>query len=242
MPRPIIGINTSIRQRPDPDRAMECYLLTRYIDAVAAAGGAPVLLPPPADPRRAADVLSAIDGLLLSGSDDLDPEAWGEALHPKAVLMHPRRNAADLALARAALRRRMPVLGICGGHQLINVALGGSLFQHLYDHFGEKAVHHGRIMDPRAHEVSIMPRTRLARIVRAKRIWVNSSHHQSVDRLGRGLRQSAICIADAVIEAIEHEDPGRFVLGIEWHPEAMTGQEAQMGLFRALVREAGKKK
>jgi putative glutamine amidotransferase len=238
MSRPVIGINTDLQAHEDPRRGLRAVIYMAYADAVSAAGGAPVLLPPIADTRRVPDLLAAVDGLLLSGGDDMDPKYYGEAPHPRTVPQHPQRDAFDLALTRAAIRRRVPVLGICGGHQCIDVALGGTLHQHLPDVYGSSVNHSGQKLNHRAHTVRALPGTRLARMIGAGECRVNSSHHQSVNKLGRGLIVAAVSPADGVVEAIEHEDPNRFLFGVEWHPEEMAGQLRQLGLFKKLVDAA----
>ncbi len=238
MPKPIIGINTGLRPVKETGRALEMYLYAEYADAVAAAGGVPVLLPPLENTRDAGAMLAAVGGVLLTGGTDPHPRAWGEALHPKADLMHPRRDRFDLVLAKAAVRRRVPILGICSGAQCISIALGGSLHQHLYDVYETSVQHHGQKDNPRAHAVKVEPRSRLARVIGAVRLQVNSSHHQSISRAGRDVRVAAVCPSDGVVEGIEHKDPERFVLGVQWHPETLRGRRTQRRLFTALVSAA----
>ena len=237
MTRPVIGINTCLRE--DERRGLEIYLYADYADAIEAAGGAPVLLPPLANQRILAAQLRSLEGLLLTGGNDPDSRTWDEALHPRANLEHPRRDAYDRALCRAAVRRKLPVLGICSGAQTISIALGGSLHQHIYDAYPRAVRHHGRKQDGAAHRVRVAQGTRLAQVLGAGLKRVNSSHHQSVNRLGRGLRVSGVCPDDGVVEAIEHRDPERWVIGVQWHPETLRRRRAEQRLFESFMRAAG---
>ncbi|HEX6663629.1 MAG TPA: gamma-glutamyl-gamma-aminobutyrate hydrolase family protein, partial [Gaiellaceae bacterium] len=197
--------------------------------AVEQAGARPLLVPP--SEEGIDETLDAVDGLVFSGGSDLDPELYGEEAHPETLGIHVQRDRAELGLLKAALDRDMPVLGICRGIQVLNVARGGVLHQHLPEIVG----HEGHKHDPPGvfsdHEVEIEPETKLARILGA-RAPVKSHHHQGLERLGDGWRVSAHA-EDGAVEAIE--DPShRFALGVLWHPEA--GQDRK--LFEALVEEA----
>jgi gamma-glutamyl-gamma-aminobutyrate hydrolase PuuD len=212
--RPIIGITTY----SEPARwgfweRAAALIPQTYVDVVAVVGGVPVLLPPA--PGGASDAVRAIDGLLLSGGADVDPVRYGEAPGPRTIT-RPERDDWELALLRAALERDRPVLAVCRGLQLLNVAFGGSLHQHLPDVVGTDG--HlpawgvfGRIA------VRVAPGSRLAGIVDAVGLTVSCHHHQTVRRLGDGLVESAWAV-DGSVEGIEH--PGHsFVLGVQWHPE-----------------------
>ncbi len=234
--QPVIGISAYSQQARWGSWDLPAVLLPRrYTDMVAAAGGLPVLLPPlPA----VAGVLSRLDGLVLSGGGDIDPAHYGAARDDASGPANPERDAAELGLWRHALASGLPVLGICRGLQVINVAQGGTLHQHVPDLVG----HDGHSPDPGSygsHKVSVAPTSRLAGVVGRTETAVPTHHHQAIDRLGAGLVATA-WTDDGVIEAIEFsadEDPagaGRFMLAVQWHPEA--GDDPS--LFDALVRAA----
>jgi putative glutamine amidotransferase len=204
-----------------------------YADHVTAAGGVPVLLPIGADDAAAA-VIPRLDGLILSGGPDIEPVRYGAAPDPFAERSQADRDTWETALLMAALQADLPVLGICRGLQLINVCRGGTLHQHLPDVVGD-AVTHRQAEDGRraTHVVDIVAGSRLARVLGATRLRVNSFHHQAVDRLGTGLRASARA-PDGTIEAIE--DPARpFVLAVQWHAETLVESRA---LFAELIAVA----
>jgi putative glutamine amidotransferase len=213
-----------------------------YVRAVETAGGLPLVLAP-GDPKDASALAAAyldrVGALVLSGGADVDPALYGEARHETVTRVFPERDAFELALVKDALERDMPVLAICRGHQLLNVAAGGTLFQDIASQVDAAAVH-----DPdqerweRCHEVAVVPGTRLARILGSERVAVNSFHHQAVKDLGRGLVLSARGCDDDVIEAMEMPDQ-RFVIGVQWHPESFWDRPAGFQpLFEALVDAA----
>jgi len=198
------------------------------VHAVEAAGGRALLVPPSAEGVE--ETLDALDGLILSGGADLDPASYGAEAHPKTDGIRPERDSAELALLEAALARDMPVLAVCRGSQVLNVALGGDIVQHLPEVVG----HEGHKQTPGAfadHDVDVLPGTKLHDVI-GEHAPVKSHHHQGYGRLGEGLREAARA-DDGTVEAIE--DPSRrFALGVLWHPE--EGEDA--ALFRALVAEA----
>ena len=230
--RPRIGIGCDVEDGPPP---IACLKL-EYIDAVAEAGGIPILLPP--CEATFAESLGVVDGLLLSGGDDYDPAAYGQPPHPTLDPMPCRRHRADLALARAALEGHLPVLGICGGLQLLNIVLGGDLIQDIADLVPGAIHHRGSREHPTEHTVRIEPGTRLAGLLGGGPIPVNSYHHQSAGRLGAGLRVAATA-ADGVVEAVEGEGgpAGRFLLAVQWHPEREPRPQSRP-LFEGLVEAA----
>ncbi len=232
--RPVSGSNRDCEAEPLP-RSM---LRVTYYDAVHAAGGVPLLLPPIEDPAAIAAMLERVDGLVLTGGDDIDPTHFGEELHPSCKLLSRRRQDFDLALARAALERRAPVLAICCGMQAVNVVRGGSLIQDIPSAVAAPLAHRAVPTGAPApeHEVAIEPGTRLREIVGADRIVANSAHHQSCGRMGADLRLSARA-ADRLIEAFEDPDHP-FLLGVQWHPERIAARAPHGALFRALVAAA----
>jgi len=232
--KPVILISAGHTGRQGPLRPAQTRLPAAYADAVTAAGGLPVIAPPVADPDDVACLLDVADGVLLTGGYDLSARTFGKTNHPKTRPMTRRRQAFELALARAALERRTPLFAICLGIQVLNVAAGGTLIQHLPDAVGEAVQHRARGV-PDAHTVVLEPGSLAARLTGATRLSVNSTHHQAVGRLGAGLVVSGRCEADGVIEAIEADDGRRFVLGVQWHPERLTDRAPHLALFEGLV-------
>jgi len=227
-PRPVIGITTYLVPAAWGAWTMEAALVPAdYVRAVSAAGGAPVLVPPGAS---LPETLDAVDGLVFSGGSDLDPELYEAEAQPETSGVIRERDDFELELMRAALERDVPMLAICRGSQVLNVALGGDLEQHVPDRIGtdlHKEVN-GVFAD---HDVDVLAGTRLASIL-DDRQDVKSHHHQGFGRLGSGLREAARA-PDGTVEALE--DPARrFTVGVLWHPEA--GEDT--ALFRALVTEA----
>jgi putative glutamine amidotransferase len=196
-----------------------------YTDSVERAGGLPVVVPPV---EGSTELLELLDGLVFTGGSDLDPSLYGQAAHPETTGVHRARDRAELALMREALRRDMPVLGICRGMQLLNVALGGGLHQHL-----GSATHKGPPGRYTFHDVTVDAGTRLAEVLGAG-TRTHSCHHQAPDRLGEGLRASAHA-EDGTIEAVE-KPSARLALGVLWHPEEDEVRGAP--LFRELVAQA----
>jgi putative glutamine amidotransferase len=205
----------------------------RYVRAVQRAGGRAVLLPPdPEDTRDPGRVLDLIDALLLTGgAGDLDPDLYGQERHPTTGPVHEDRDAYELALARAVLEREVPTLGVCRGMQVLNLAYGGTIEQHVPDVVGHEEHRHtpGTFAD---HEVRLEPDSLAARVAGAERTAVKSHHHQGVREIGDGLRVTGWSTMDDIVEALE--DPGRkFVLGVLWHPE----EDERSKLIEALVKE-----
>jgi len=204
-----------------------------YATAVQAAGALALLLPPDDAAAQSPDaLLDRIDALLLAGGADIDPASYGAKPHPETKGTWPERDRFELALAHRALERDMPVLGICRGMELLNVALGGTLVQHLPDVLGTND--HRKV--PGAfgdHEVRLEPGSLAARAVGAERATVKSHHHQGLDELGDGLRASGWSVPDDLVEAVELPDR-RFTLGVLWHAE----QDERSKVIAALVEAA----
>jgi putative glutamine amidotransferase len=226
MARPVIGICTALERAKWSVWDQRAALLPfNYVHAVQRAGGLVAMLPP--DPQLTEDpeqALDLIDGLILAGGADIDPASYGEAPHPETVSTVPERDAFEIALTRAAIERDMPLLGICRGMQLINVACGGTLLQHLPDRYGHHE--HRRVVgsfDGAEHDVLLTEGSLAARAAGELTHATKSHHHQGVDRLGEGLRTSGVSTLDELTEAIEWgggSSDRRFVLGVQWHPEA----------------------
>ncbi|MBV9838920.1 MAG: gamma-glutamyl-gamma-aminobutyrate hydrolase family protein [Solirubrobacterales bacterium] len=242
--RPLIAVTTSEVRRsgtvtPTPQGEppqREMALGLRYLQALEAAGAIPVVIPPLAI-ERIEPLLSRIDGVCLSGGPDLDPEGYGERRHPLTGPTEADLDAFELALARAADARELPILAVCRGLQVLNVARGGTLHQHLPDLVGDRIAHRQqqRSSDP-THWVSIDPSSQLAAILSRNRAKVNSFHHQAVATIGRGLVASSHA-SDGTIESLEALDRG-FVLGVQWHAECLVNRREQAALFRSFVEAA----
>jgi putative glutamine amidotransferase len=235
MARPIIGLTLDHEPEGGWSKFPWYAIRENYCTAVRRAGGLPLLLPH--EPDLAEAYLEAIDGLVVTGGGfDIDPAMFGaETRHP-SVKTKDRRTAFELAAVEAALARDMPVLGICGGQQLLNVALGGTLIQHIPDEVPGALLH--RQPNPRnepGHRVRIVAGTLLRRIAGADSFAVNSAHHQSVKEVGIGLVVDAVA-DDGVIEGIE-DARRRFCLGVQWHPEFELS-DSDRCIFRALVAAA----
>lgn len=236
MSRPVIGICTALERAQWGMWDQQAVLLPRsYIDAIQKAGGLAVMLPPDEVAlARPQETLDLLDGLMLAGGADIDPGSYGCEPHPETLGTVPERDRFEIALVRAAVERDLPVLGICRGMQLINVAYAGTLLQHLPERFGHHE--HLRVVgtfDGADHDVDLLEDTLAAGSAGETHHATKSHHHQGVDRLGDGLRISGNSSIDGVVEAIEM--PGRrFVLGVQWHPEA----DERSRVVRALVSAA----
>jgi putative glutamine amidotransferase len=212
--RPVIGITLG-----DGDKPGLHAMRVDYIRSVEQSGAVPVVLPP-VRPEDAPALLDRVDGLLLSGGVDLDPVLYGQAPHPNLGRVNRRRDEFELALTREALRRDLPTFAICRGHQVLNVATGGTLIQDIASQLKGAMDHDARGRRwRRVHRVETTAGSRLRAILDQDALSVNSFHHQAVDRLGDGLVVSARCPEDGVIEGLEM--PGRrFVVAVQWHPES----------------------
>jgi putative glutamine amidotransferase len=238
--RPLIAVTTSELRRPEDVVArpqgeppkLEVALATLYPEAIERAGGVPVIVPL-LRPDAIAALLDRVDGVCLPGGPDLQPSAYGEEPHAQLGPTEPRVDAVELALVKAADRRNLPILGICRGMQLLNVARGGTLHQHLPDITGDlehRQDEHGSIT---THRVETAPHSRLRSTLGGPKLEVNSFHHQAVHALGKNLAATAWA-EDGTIEALEQ--PGeRMVMGVQWHAE---GLRAHGPLFEALIEAA----
>lgn len=236
MNRPRIGLTSRTRLLESTRAARPNETVPRpCVEAVEAAGGLAVLVPN-TSPDRADAYLAMVDGLVFTGGDDPHPRFFGEEPHTAIEVVDERRDEFEIALARGARAAGRPVLGLCRGVQILNIAFGGDIWQDVPSQT-ESAVQHGQrsLGDGPWHEVEIREGTLLARLCGAGRRRVNSFHHQACRRPAEGLRVSAVSLGDGLIEALE--DPAHpFLVGVQWHPElGGVGLE----LFRALVEAAG---
>ncbi len=229
MSLPVVGITTYVEPAHWGHWHLDAALIPyMYVEAIERAGARPLLVPPAEDGIE--ETLDALDGILFSGGSDLDPETYGADAHPETAGTRPARDRAELALLEAALARDMPVLAICRGSQVLNVARGGDLVQHLPEVVGSE-VHREVSGVFSEHPVRIEDDSRLGGLL-GESVPVKSHHHQGFGRVGEGLREVAWA-DDGTIEAVE--DPAqRFTVGVLWHPEA--GEDAR--LFEALVAQA----
>ena len=217
---PVIGICAAVERARWSHWDDEVALTPlAYVRAVQAAGGLAMILPPDDEvAEKPEELLGKLDGLILAGGADVDPASYGAVPDPHTGATRPERDRFELALAYAAMERGLPLLGICRGGQMVNVACGGTLIQHLPDVVGDD--HHletpGSFSE---HEVQLESGSLAARAARADRIVVKSHHHQAVGELGEGLLATGHALPDAIVEAVEHPDHD-FTLGVLWHPEA----------------------
>lgn len=250
MSKPLIGVTVSeIRAKEDAQRVphgeptqTEMTLGLAYMRAVELAGGLPVALPPLAT-GNVDRLLDHLSGLLLTGGPDVDPSCYGAEPHAELGPTDSAVDVFEIALCRRADRRGLPILGICRGAQVLNVARQGTLHQHLPDLLSgvdaqTRAVEHRQLEpgDRTTHEVRVAPDSGLAQTTGGGPVNVNSFHHQAIDRLGLDLRAVAWA-KDGVIEAIEDDRRG-FLLGVQWHAETLVGEADQLALFERLVETA----
>jgi putative glutamine amidotransferase len=231
--KPIIGIGSDVHHVKGSRDSAFAYLT--YIESLRKAGAIPVVIPP--QPENAAEVVEQLDGILLAGGEDADPALYNEERHPTVTeTMDERRQWNDLALAKAARQRGIPTLGVCLGMQVMNVAAGGSLVQDIDSQIGTEIQHASRPENRARHDVLVEQGTRLASILPAVELNVNSSHHQAVRNLAEGLRITAHA-PDGVVEGLE--DPRHpFYVGVQWHPEDMVGESSAASLFAAFIQAA----
>ncbi len=228
---PVIGISCYARAGNPPVFSLPCT----YVDAVRAAGAIPLILPP--GQAQPAELLSLIDGLILAGGGDIAPKAYGGRPHETVYKVSEERDTFEFALARAALvHRDLPLLCICRGMQVLNVASGGTLHAHVPERFGEHVPHRLPPRLPTHHDVRIDPHSRLAQMLGTTRAQVCSWHHQAVDDVAAPLHPVAWA-ADGVIEAVEHATHS-WCFAVQWHPEMQPDDPAGQRLFAAFVGAA----
>lgn len=238
MPSPLIALTASSRT---PARGEARVRVNEaYVRALQSVGLIPLVIPPSLSADDARDLVARVDGVLLSGGEDVDPALYGASRHPLTQPAHPGRDATESALARAARDAACPTLAICRGLQLLNVVLGGTLVQDLASERPGTLVHpQDEARDQRVHPLSIAPDSRLAAIIGAPEITVNSLHHQAIDRVAQSLRVTAHA-PDHVIEAVESTDAW-WAVAVQWHPEELMDdiEPWDRALFAAFASECG---
>jgi len=232
---PLIAISAPLRA---DHGALRVRLNAGYARAVERAGGVPMLVPPLDRPADAERILDAADGLLLTGGEDVEPARYGAAPHPSVTDTSAARDATELALVHAARARGRPVLAICRGIQILNVAFGGTLVQDIPSQRAGALAHDAGEdrAAARVHAVRVEPGSRLAAALGAAALDVNSFHHQAADRPAPPLRVVATA-PDGIIEGLEWNEPGWWAVAVQWHPEELDGP-AETGLFRDFVARA----
>jgi putative glutamine amidotransferase len=237
---PLIGVSTSVTVASYPERA---YVNAAYLDAIQQAGGVPVLLPPQLDGPARLEFRKRLAGVLLTGGGDVCPARFEEALHPTTSGVSEARDGLEIDFTLWAVEEEVPLLAICRGLQVLNVALGGSLHQDIPSELGSP-LDHSQVQRQAGtrhvptHHVKVQDGSQLAGILGALEVDVNSFHHQAIKRLGRGLAEVAWA-PDSIIEGVELGDPARFVVGVQWHPEELVAADpAARNLFAALVDRA----
>lgn len=232
---PLIGISGSIRLLDGAERA---GVNAAYAHSISRAGGIPILLTPPIGPGRAADALAPLDGLVLTGGHDVDPQWYDARPSPALGPVDPHRDEFELALFHAARSRGMPILGICRGLQLVNVALGGTLYQDLPTEQPGDILHDPPVArDARTHAITLSPGSRLQSALDTGVLEINSFHHQAIRDLAPGLTVTARA-DDGVIEGVEGRAEDSWLLAVQWHPEEFHHERnsPDQRLFRALVQ------
>jgi putative glutamine amidotransferase len=231
---PLIGITSYLEQCRFGLWDVPAAVIGRtYVDAVVTAGGMPVLLPPVG--RWLPEHVSRLDGLVLAGGADIDPSRYGQAPHPKTGTLRPERDTSEFGLFHLALEADLPVLGVCRGIELINIAMGGTLQQHLPDVVGAE-VHNPAPGVFGTNEIKLTPGSAVAGLI-GDHVTVHCHHHQGIGQLANGLTAVGWS-SDGVIEAVEVPDSG-FVVGVQWHPEENS---ADVRLFEGLVQAARRKR
>jgi putative glutamine amidotransferase len=211
------------------------------VNALEGAGLIPLIIPPLSNADSAAAILDSVDGLVLTGGGDIDPAMYGEQRHEKVRSVNVERDTTEAALVAAAKMRRTPVLAICRGIQMLNVALGGTLVQDIPSQVGTTIAHdEDTPRDLRSHDITIESGSLIARAVGTADCRVNSFHHQSVKDVAEGMQVTARS-ADGVIEGMESTSPDWWVLGVQWHPEEMTQSPEpwDRGLFKSFADRLG---
>ena len=237
MSRPRIAIAGVTRQW---DGQARVGVNANYVRSVLAAGGLPIIIVPDLSREETVELFGDCDGLLLTGGEDVDPVRYGAAPHPKLGSLDPRRDENELAMITEARARDLPILGICRGIQILNVAFGGTLIQDLPSERPGRIDHDPPTdRDVRSHQVNVTEHSRLGEILGEIEFDANSFHHQAADRVGEGLTVTAVA-PDGVVEGVESSDGHEWIVAVQWHPEELAHQPdaADLKLFAALIAAA----
>ncbi len=232
--QPIIAITTKRELIKQPHITIWEY----YIQSVIRAGGIPILVPSLIKSEPLSQLASIVDGILISGGGDIDPNRFDGQGHEKVYGIDVERDRAELELVQLASVNSIPLLGICRGLQVINVARDGTLFTDIADQFSKSITHSNKSFTRIVHVVEIKVDTKLHQIVQQETMKVNSLHHQGIERLGSGLSISAVA-SDGLTEGIEDKTK-EFFLGVQWHPESMIDDPAAIALFSSFIEAAQK--
>ena len=234
MPKPLIGLTCS--RIPNQDHLPAFAVNEPYARSISTAGGIPILIPLDLSESDLGALLDRVDGIVFTGGYDIDPHKYGGQPHPKVMHIDQARDETEIHLVKIMAERGMPILGICRGLQVINVAMGGSLYEDLPQQFSGSIQHdhHDKPRDHLAHPVWVESGNRLAQILSQEEVRVNSLHHQGIRKLGNLLRPTAYS-ADGLVEAVELTG-SQFSLAVQWHPEELQAHQAQRLLFQAFVQ------
>jgi putative glutamine amidotransferase len=233
-PRPVIGINADLVPA-SKTLPVHHRLNIGYSETVYKAGGLPIIFPTTTKDWDIDLLLDQVDGMILSGGHDLDPRRHGWPMHSSVSPMMPRREESDFRVLQRIMERKIPLLAIGVGMQMLNVALGGTLHVHIPAECPKAMPHFDAAGGPHRHMVIVEPKSLMDDIYGGGELRVNSAHHQCVKTLGKGLRVGARC-PDETIEAIESTDPDWFCIGVQWHPEAQTAAALDLQLFDCFIQ------
>ncbi len=233
MNKPLIGVNADFRAAKQ-DAPAYTYVASGYFDAILAVGGIPLILPPYETNEDIGEALDRLDGILLVGGADLDPRRDGWMLHPTVRTQDPRRESFDRALIRKVAERRMPVLGIGAGMQLLNVSQGGNLLLHIPEDRPMALPHLDPLDAAHRHTLELAPGSVMDRVYGDGELRVNSMHHMAVDEVAAGFEVTARC-PDGITEAIESTMPDWFAVGTQFHPEANTASALDIRIFEEFL-------
>lgn len=244
--KPIIGISVNFTTNDEVGRIshlggpMQQWQMVAddYIKAVERAGGVPVLIPVYQEVEEVASLVSKLDGMLFTGGNDIEPKYYGERFSKVIGEISPRRDTHEMKLISHIIERTdIPILGVCRGHQLINIAFGGSLYQDMKSFGMEDHFYLASPMNHPIHKVEIDKESKLARVIGGESLGVNSYHHQCIKEVGRDL--AVIARHGNIVEAVEYRGE-RFIMGIQWHPETMIEScEGHLEIFKEFIRAAG---
>jgi putative glutamine amidotransferase len=236
--KPIIGITGAYVKHKDNMEGV--YVHHDYHKSVAANGGIPIILPY-INPEISLETLALCDGIILSGGEDVDPKFYSQDPHPEIGPTIPERDSSEIAIVKYAIENNIPILAICRGVQILNVALGGTLIQDIPSQV-KQPIQHSQIVDRSrdTHWVSLSRESKLFEILGSEKVRVNSLHHQALDQLANDLRVVAQS-SDGIIEAVEYRYPTTFTIGVQWHPESMASTDQNMNnIFVEFIKSCSK--